>query len=306
MSKWLFIWLVLFTGSSDLTKINNLKKEAEAAYKSKNFEVAAKKYSMLVDSMDVMDDQILLNLGNAYLQLSDSANAKKSYNRVTNSDNRKAKSIAYQQLGVMNDQPQNLEVALNYFKEALKADPSNEDARYNYEVVKKKLKQQQEQQQQNQDQNQENQDQEENEQDQEQQQNKDQQQKGENEQNQDSQQDQQQQNQQENGQQEESEQKQGENQEGEQKEGEQKENEQKEGKEKEGEQQEGEQSQENANTEKSEEQRMKELKEKLQELNISPEKAAKIFESYGNKEIQYLHQMKKRNTKPRDRNKPDW
>jgi len=34
------------------------------------------------------------------------------------------------------------EEALANFKQALKADPSNEDARYNYEMVKKKLAEQ--------------------------------------------------------------------------------------------------------------------------------------------------------------------
>ena len=35
-----------------------------------------------------------------------------------------------------------LEEALTYFKSALKADPANEEARYNYEMVKKKLEEQ--------------------------------------------------------------------------------------------------------------------------------------------------------------------
>lgn len=315
MNKFLFILLAFTFGSNDIAKINSLKKEAAQAYQNENYELAAEKYSYLVDSMEIMDDQILLNLANAYVHLNDSANAKSTYNKVVPTSNKKAKSVAYQQLGVLNDQPDNLEVALNYFKEALKADPTNKDARYNYEVVKKKLekKKEQQEQQQNQDQNQENQEQQDKEQQQnENQENQDQKQDGENEDQQEGNQDEQKQNQQEDGEQQDSEQKEGENQEGEQQEGEnqegeeKKEGEQQEGEEQEGEEKEGEQSEQDQDGEKSEEQKLKELREKLKELNISPEKANNIFESYGNKEIQYLHQLKKRNTKPRDKTKPDW
>ena len=49
---------------------------------------------------------------------------------------------------------QELETALEYYRSALLSDPENEDAKYNYEYVKRQLEQQQEQQQQQQDQNQ--------------------------------------------------------------------------------------------------------------------------------------------------------
>jgi len=65
------------------------------------------------------------------------------------------KSLANQQLGVMANRKGKFEEALNYFKNALKADPTNEEARFNYEIVKKKLeekKKQEEQQKQNKDQ----------------------------------------------------------------------------------------------------------------------------------------------------------
>ena len=70
-------------------------------------------------------------------------------------------------MGIIDQQKNNLEGALANFKSALKADPSNENARYNYELVKKLLEQQQEQQQ-NQDQDQENKDQQQKEQEQQQ------------------------------------------------------------------------------------------------------------------------------------------
>ena len=92
------------------------------------------------------------------------------------------------------------EAALEHYKNALLADPTNADAKYNYEFVKRQLEEQQEQQQnqenndeqndeQNQDQQQQNQDQQQNED----QQNQDQQQQNQDQQNQDQQQQEQQQ-----------------------------------------------------------------------------------------------------------------
>ena len=92
-----------------------------------------------------------------------------------------------------------LQEALEYYKQALLADPTNEDAKYNYEFVKRQLdnqeqnEQDQEQENENQDQNQDQQNEEQ--QDQNQEQNQDQDQQNQDQQNQDEQQEQQQQNQ---------------------------------------------------------------------------------------------------------------
>ena len=77
------------------------------------------------------------------------------YQNVAASNDNELKSIAYQQLGVMSKSPQTLQESLRYLKASLKANPYNEEARYDYEVVKRLLDQQSEQQQ-----DQENQDQE--------------------------------------------------------------------------------------------------------------------------------------------------
>src|SRR5690606_4174329 len=70
------------------------------------------------------------------------------------------RSKALQQLGNMANQQGRAEEALNLFKQAIKAAPTNDDARYNYEMLKKKLDEQKQQDQQQQDnQDQQNQDQ---------------------------------------------------------------------------------------------------------------------------------------------------
>lgn len=290
--KYLFLIVILgLTDPIEISKINGLKRDANEAYQSGNYQAAAATYSMLADTLGINEDEILLNLAHSHFKLGDTANAKIKYQSLSTSSNKKLKSVAYQQLGVLAKDSQKLEEALRNLKSALKADPTNAGAKYDYEVVKKMLDQQKENQEENQDQNQENQDQE-NKEDQEQ---KDQEkQEGEN---------QEKQNQ-------ENQEKSQEEQEGEQSEekGEEKEGEE-EGENKK-EEQEGEQSKEEKEGEPTEEEKQKQMeeatKQKLKEMNISPEKARMILEALKNNEVQFIQQQKRQPTKKKDTGKPDW
>ena len=267
----------LLGGFNNIATVNRLKQEAEAALQQKKYAEAAKCYSQLVDSLQVDDEAVRLNLAHSQLMAGDTANAQRNYGLLTSSEDRSLKSVAYQQVGVVASAQKKYEEALAIFKESLKANPANEESRYNYELVKKLLKQQQEQQQEQQDQ-QENKDQNE----QEQEEKKDQQQEG----------DKQEQEQNEKGEQSE--------QEGEQ---DQQSDESKSQDPSEREAQEGEQSE----GEQEEDERLPSpTAEKLKEMNISEEKARMILEAMRNNEMQYIQQNRRKPQKPRDRTKPDW
>lgn len=259
-------------------KINSAKSAAENAFKKGDYTAAIGHYKYLVDTLGVNEDEVLINLANAYYLVKDTANAFNQYQAVTESPKNDIRSKAFQQLGLMANQQGRAEEALNLFKQAIKAEPSNDDARFNYEMLKKKIdeqkkKEEEEKQKQNKDeekQDPQNKDQQNKEQQEKDQQNKDQQQK-----------DQEQKDQ---------EQKEKEEQEKEQQEKEQQEKEKKE--------------QEKKNAEQEE---MPNLdREKLKEMQISEEKARMILEAMKNQEKQYLQQQKRKQTQSRDRNKPDW
>lgn len=274
----IFLALLAWIDPATVRKINATKSAAEDAFKDGDYKTAIIHYQYLVDSLGVKEDEVILNLANAYYLSKDTANAFNTYQMVTESPEKEIKSKAHQQLGIMANQQGRPEEALNFFKQAIKAEPSNDDARYNYEMVKKKLdekkKEEEEKQQQNKDQekqDQQNKDQE----------NKDQEQK--------EQQDQESKDEQQKDQQ--------------QKEQEQKEKEQKEQQEKE--QQEKEQQEQEQKE--SQEKEMPNLdREKLEQMKISEEKARMILEAMKNQEKQYLQQQKRKPTQSRDRNKPDW
>jgi hypothetical protein len=296
--KYLFVSMLvlgMITDPMKIGKINKAKSAAREAYNSGNYKTAIQQYRYLVDSLQVAEDEIMLNLANAYYLSNDTAQAYSGYQSLAGSTNNTVRSKAQQQLGIMHHKQGKLEEALNNFKQAIKADPANMDARYNYEMLKKKLdeqKKQEEKQQQNKDQNKDqkqNKDQQKKDQQNKEQEKKDQQQKDQEKKDQE-QKDQQQKDQ--------------EKKEQEQKEQQAKDQKDKEQKDKEQQQKQNEEQKEDQKKEKKD--LPPQVSEKLQDMKISEEKAKMILEAMKNQEVQYLQQNKRKATKPRDKGKPDW
>jgi Ca-activated chloride channel family protein len=271
MMKTLLLLAAMLTDPGEIGKVNSLKADAKKAFLAGDYKTAADKYRYLADSAGVQEDEVNMNMAHSYFQLNDTAQAIGSYQRVTQSPDTRLRSKAYQQLGVLNNREGKFEEALQFLKQALKADPTNQDARYNYEMIKKKLEEQkkkQEQQDQNKDQDQQQKDE----------QNKDKK----DEQNKDKK-----------------------DQENTDQKKEQEKKDQQEQEKKDQEQQQKEQ-QEKEQQEKDEKELPPSVKDKLKDMNMSEEKAKMILEAMKNQEVQYLQQNKRKGTKPKDKAKPDW
>ncbi|MBL7873775.1 MAG: tetratricopeptide repeat protein [Cyclobacteriaceae bacterium] len=274
----ILILLAFIIDPGKIGKINSLKSEAKEAYKKGDFETAISKYRNLVDSLGVNEDEVRLNLANAYFQSNDTVNTAISYQPLTQSKTASIRSIAHQQLGVLSNRQNKYEEALASFKQALKADPTNEDARYNYEMVKKKLDEQKKKEEEqkkndpnkdekNKDQKDQNKDQKDQKQDQKDKQDKEKQDKESKDQK-------------------------------DQQEKEEKEKQEKESKEK--------KEKEDQKENKDKKETPPSVSDKLKQMEMSEEKAQMILEAMKNQEIQYLQQNKRKATKPKDKGKPDW
>ena len=138
---------MLGTDVSKIAHVNKIKRNAEEAYKNEDFETAISSFRILTDSLGINEDPIILNLANAYFKQKDTTNAVQYYSKVLSSDDARLRSLAYQQMGVINKQQNKLKDALSDFKASLKSNPANEDARYNYEILKKIIDEQEQQEQ---------------------------------------------------------------------------------------------------------------------------------------------------------------
>lgn len=142
-----------FGGFNRIAHINELKEDAREAYLQEDFQRAASLYQTLIDSFNVQDEAVRLNYANSLFQNGQIKKADPAYrNLAANAENKVIRSSAYQQLGIEATRNQNLADAATYFKQALKSNPQNDAARYNYELAKKKLAQQKEEEQQEQEQ----------------------------------------------------------------------------------------------------------------------------------------------------------
>jgi predicted negative regulator of RcsB-dependent stress response len=138
LSVLLFI-VAFITDPGKIGKINSTKREAKKAFEAKDFKTAISKYKYLVDSLGVQEDEVSMNLANAYFQSNDSLSAIQWYTPLTQSKDARIRSLANQQLGVLANHQGKPDEALTYFKNSMKAAPENDDARFNYELIKKKL-----------------------------------------------------------------------------------------------------------------------------------------------------------------------
>ncbi len=285
-----FIFLFLSGDFNRIAEINRLKKEAANEYLQKHYKEAAAKYRILIDSLGENDDQLMMNLSHCYFHLKDTTNAFSSYKKLTQSSDKKYQSTAWQQLGILDTESRHLADAEEDFKNALRADPSNDGARYNYELLKKKFRNQEQK-----NQNQKN--------DQNKQQNKnDQNQKNQNQQQQQQQNKQQQQQQQQN--------KQGDQNKQQKQEGQQqKQQQQQQGQQdkKNQEQQKQQQAQQPGDQQKNDQDKSPMMNDdQFKENKISQAKARMILDAMKNTEEQYLQQLKRKATKTPESGKPDW
>ncbi|MCF6351970.1 MAG: hypothetical protein L3J06_03070 [Cyclobacteriaceae bacterium] len=295
----LFIALLLvFSPLTDLgkiAKVNKAKKEAKAAYLANDFQAAHDTYKYLIDSLGVSEEEVLLDYAHTLYNLNDTSNAVNNYQELSESTNKDIASIAEQQLGqVMFDKKQ-YEPALEHYKNALRKNPANQDARYNYELLKKILKKQEEEQK-----DQENKDQKDKDKENKDQKDKDKENKDQNKEQEkkDGEKD------------EEQEKKDKEQQDKEQQDKEQKDQEQKDEEKKDGEKDEEQKDKEQKEGEKAKEKEKEQPKptpsDKLKEMNISEEKAQMILEAMKNNEVQYIQQNRRKATKKKNSDKPDW
>lgn len=291
------MFLLLATGLiGDISKIantNRVKREAEEAFMQENYQKSAQLYNQLIDEMGDNNEHAILNLGHSYFRMGNTNRASLAYFRLIASPDTALKSVAFQQMGVIAYQGEDLQQALSHFKDALRANPKNDNARYNYELVKKLLKNQpikpdnknskggKDQEENKKEQNQNKGDQQQNEegkskQEQEQQQGKsgeDESQKG------DKDKEKQQQSQP---------------------------RDEKEGKEGEDEQQNARKEAQNGQKEPMSSRKNEINRQALEEMNLTEEKARMLLEAMRNSEIQYIQQRQHKGKVRPDRTKPDW
>lgn len=168
---------VIVAKNNNITKVNAVKRQARKAYVSAKYKNSFHELTYLVDTLKFSNDEAKLDLAHSsYLAIRFDSMKNKSndtdqsktqgdstalksesiyvgglgyYDSVNRSSDQRLASIAFNQQGVSayklrdateeSNEDQLLTEALGYFKSALEKDATNEFARYNYELIKKRI-----------------------------------------------------------------------------------------------------------------------------------------------------------------------
>ena len=135
--------------------------KGKKAYEEGHYDEARVYYEHVLKNRK-KDDGAQFGLGVTAYQQKDMETAARALNNAMNSDDKSLASKAMYNLGNMFRDQQKMEESLALYRKAIELDPTDEDAKVNYELLKQVLQQQKQQQQedkQNQEQDQEKQDQ---------------------------------------------------------------------------------------------------------------------------------------------------
>lgn len=140
---WLLIlavsWLPDWNTLSRSGDIRQFKQQANDAFQQGQYDEALVFYRYLYDNLNVGEEEILVNLAHCYFVQKNTKQATALYQIACRSANQHVKSLAWQQLGVLAYRSKRYDWAGTCFKNALKAKPTNDDSRYNYELTQKIL-----------------------------------------------------------------------------------------------------------------------------------------------------------------------
>lgn len=113
---------------------------ADALYKEKKYPQALAYYKDLLVSHSAKAVEIRYNIAQCYMQMDSIAAAERFLIQVGESEgDKKLKSIALNYLGFLYIKKEKKKDALAFFRRALKENPQNEEARYNFELLKKQI-----------------------------------------------------------------------------------------------------------------------------------------------------------------------
>ncbi|MGY6557917.1 MAG: hypothetical protein ACXIT9_01415 [Nitritalea sp.] len=276
-----FLLLLLPNSLKRIGEQNTLIQESKEAFAEGNMELAVAKQKTLIDLLEGDERQSLvrLNLALSYQRLEEKEEALRLFNQLLSEANVEVASIAANQLGLMQAAENEFEEALGSFRYALIKNHENETARYNYELLKRWMEENPPSDDQQDDENQE----------------------------EDGEGDDQDQDQQGDGDEQDQDEKSGE--------GEEQTNEDEGGDPEQMEDERGEKTEEERESEEASdresdlsdrEKRQEQLKERLEQMNLTPEQAAQILEAMNAAEQRFIQQNRKKPTQRPDSKRPDW
>jgi tetratricopeptide (TPR) repeat protein len=114
--------------------------QAAASYAATAYKHYIKDHRVLLEEFQLVSQYLDFNLGLSYHYASQPEEAAANFDKASQSIDERLSSFAFNQGGVVLGNKQDYEAALSKFQSALIQNPLNEEARYNYELLSRWLK----------------------------------------------------------------------------------------------------------------------------------------------------------------------
>ena len=151
MGKWIIgILLIIPASWTRTTRLNSAIEVAEKSYAETRYEDAIRDHLVLVNEFEVKSQALNFNLGLTPQFGEKVEEASSWYDQTTQGSDKMIASMAFNQSGVLLGDKKEYQAALSKFQSSLIKDPTNEVARYNYELLARWLQRDEERKQQEQ------------------------------------------------------------------------------------------------------------------------------------------------------------
>lgn len=141
--KTLLAALLFVLGLGGFQKIAEINQHTELAgknFRAGNYAGAVRAYELVIYRLNQQQPELLLNLAHAYQKNKEPEKAQKLYAQCAKTENPFIRSVAWENLAAIQTNLPDYKQALTFYKRALIANPKNEQARFNYEMLKKYLR----------------------------------------------------------------------------------------------------------------------------------------------------------------------
>lgn len=144
-----FVFLFLPASWTRVSRLNDAIDTAAQRYAETKYAESIKAHRLLLDEFQLASSGLDFDLGLSYQYGEQPEEALSFYDKAAQTSDKTLASFAYNQSGVLIGNKKEYQAALSKFQTALIKDPTNEVARYNYELLARWMKRDEERKKQN-------------------------------------------------------------------------------------------------------------------------------------------------------------
>ena len=139
--KGIFLFLVFLPASwTRVSRLNAAIDQAAVSYAATAYAQSIKDHRVLIEEFQLVSEYLDFNLGLSYKYANQPEEAAANFDKASQSTDERLTSFAFNQGGVVLGDKKDYQAALSKFQSALIQNPLNEEARYNYELLARWLK----------------------------------------------------------------------------------------------------------------------------------------------------------------------